>query len=225
MISHELSWPSNHLPPECLFNSFLGLTSKKYQSSALLTRCEGNPPLTGAFPSQRAQLTRKASSSSLTLSRASISCVVCALLKWGSWVSISKLWDLNIFIVTNRSVIWRKPPEFVQLRSVWTIICLAFIHMKLQRSFLILQTVCVEIVRSSMCQRSQRTGGSSLELCWHEKEHKRPSYPSITRSISLSVMTWLLVKNYTQRVNYGTPFLYVLHMILLDRDRKRTQVI
>ena len=95
---------------------------------------------------------------------------VCALIKLGSWVLISRLWVLNIFIVTIRSVIWRQPHELV--RSVWTIIGLAFIHMKLQRSCLILQAVCMEIVRSSMCQRSQRTGGRSLAFCRQEKEHK-----------------------------------------------------
>ena len=36
----------------CLINSLLGLTSNKYQSSALLALCEGNPPMTSGTPSQ-----------------------------------------------------------------------------------------------------------------------------------------------------------------------------
>ena len=38
---------------ECLFNSLLRLTAKKHQRSALLSLCEGNPLVTGGFPSKR----------------------------------------------------------------------------------------------------------------------------------------------------------------------------
>ena len=39
---------------KCLYKSFLGLSSMKYQRSALLAPCEDNPPVVGGFPSQRA---------------------------------------------------------------------------------------------------------------------------------------------------------------------------
>ena len=39
---------------KCLFSSFFRLTTKKeHQSSALWVLCEGNPPVTGAFHSQK----------------------------------------------------------------------------------------------------------------------------------------------------------------------------
>ena len=37
---------------ECLFNSLFRLTSRKHQSPASLTLCEGNPVVTGGFRSQ-----------------------------------------------------------------------------------------------------------------------------------------------------------------------------
>ena len=37
-----------------LYKSFFGLSSMKYQRSALLAPCEGNPPVIGGFPSQKA---------------------------------------------------------------------------------------------------------------------------------------------------------------------------
>ena len=44
---------SNHQQLECFFNSLL-TTQRKYQSPTLLVLCEGNPPGTGRFSSQRA---------------------------------------------------------------------------------------------------------------------------------------------------------------------------
>ena len=44
---------SDHWPLDYLFNRLFRLTSKKHQGSALLTLCDGNPPVTGGFPSQR----------------------------------------------------------------------------------------------------------------------------------------------------------------------------
>ena len=38
---------------KCLYKSFFGLSSMKYQRSALLAPCEGNPPVIGGFPSQK----------------------------------------------------------------------------------------------------------------------------------------------------------------------------
>ena len=41
-----------------LFNIFLWLTTMKHQRSALLSLCEGNPPVTGGFP-HKGRVTRK----------------------------------------------------------------------------------------------------------------------------------------------------------------------
>ena len=46
------SWLSNHQQLNCLFNSLFWQQGKP-QSSTLLTLCEGNPPVTGGFPTQR----------------------------------------------------------------------------------------------------------------------------------------------------------------------------
>ena len=43
-----------HWPHDCLFKTMFRQTSKQHQSPALLALCEGNPPVTGGFPSQRA---------------------------------------------------------------------------------------------------------------------------------------------------------------------------
>ena len=53
VLSYEYHGISNHWQCVCLFNSLLKPT-KKYQRSLLLALCEGNPPVTGGFPSQRA---------------------------------------------------------------------------------------------------------------------------------------------------------------------------
>ena len=51
MTSHECHWVSNRRPLKCLSNSLFGLTtSKKHQRLALLTFCEGNPPVTRGVP-------------------------------------------------------------------------------------------------------------------------------------------------------------------------------
>ena len=54
VMSHEHHDISDHRSLERLLNSLFGLTSKKHQRSALLPFCEGNPQVTGGFPSQRA---------------------------------------------------------------------------------------------------------------------------------------------------------------------------
>ena len=38
---------------DCLFNSLFGWQQRNHESSTLLTPCEGNPPMTCGFPSQR----------------------------------------------------------------------------------------------------------------------------------------------------------------------------
>ena len=52
---------STHQQLHGLFNYLLWAISKKYQSSALLALCEGNSPVTGEFPSQRASNAERAS--------------------------------------------------------------------------------------------------------------------------------------------------------------------
>ena len=56
---------SDHQPLECLFNRLFGITSKKHHRSALLALCEGNPPVTYRFPSQRVNNAENISISSL----------------------------------------------------------------------------------------------------------------------------------------------------------------
>ena len=53
-MSHEHHGVSNHWPLDCFFNSLFRVTSKKTSKPLLLVLCEGNPPVTGGFPSQRA---------------------------------------------------------------------------------------------------------------------------------------------------------------------------
>ena len=52
---------SNHRQFECLFYHLFRLTTKEHQSSSLhvMALCEGNPPVTGGFPSQRASNAKK----------------------------------------------------------------------------------------------------------------------------------------------------------------------
>ena len=45
---------SNCRSIECLFNRLFRLTTNEHQMSVLLGLCEGNPPVTSGFPSQRA---------------------------------------------------------------------------------------------------------------------------------------------------------------------------
>ena len=45
---------SNNWQLHCLFNCLLRCTSKRLSSSMLQALCEGNPPVTGGFPSQSA---------------------------------------------------------------------------------------------------------------------------------------------------------------------------
>ena len=54
VTSHNLHGVSNHRPFVCLFSGLLRLTRKKNFKDALLALCEGNPPVTGGFPSERA---------------------------------------------------------------------------------------------------------------------------------------------------------------------------
>ena len=49
---------SNHRRLDCLFIRSFRLTSKKTSKPVLLALCEGNPPMTGGFPSQ-GPVTRK----------------------------------------------------------------------------------------------------------------------------------------------------------------------
>ena len=58
--SHHISTAASKITGKwpVLINSFLGLTNKKKnQSSTSLALCEGNPPVTGGFPSQRPVMT------------------------------------------------------------------------------------------------------------------------------------------------------------------------
>ena len=48
---HERHGASIHRQPDCLFNRLFGLTSTSKPASLAL--CEGNPPVTDGFPSQR----------------------------------------------------------------------------------------------------------------------------------------------------------------------------
>ena len=52
--SHECHDILNHWQLQCLFNSLLMQTSKETSKVVLLVLCEGNPQVTGGFPSQRA---------------------------------------------------------------------------------------------------------------------------------------------------------------------------
>ena len=52
--SNECCGIWNRRSLDFLFNTLFRLTTKKYLSSALLSLCEGNSPVTGRFPSQRA---------------------------------------------------------------------------------------------------------------------------------------------------------------------------
>ena len=61
IISIPLQWPRNELPGvsnhqrlDRLFNRLFRLTSKKTSKPALLAFCEGNSPVTGGVPPQRA---------------------------------------------------------------------------------------------------------------------------------------------------------------------------
>ena len=54
MTSYECNCVSNHQQLNGLFSSLFRLTSNKTSKPALLALCEGNPPVTGGFPSQRA---------------------------------------------------------------------------------------------------------------------------------------------------------------------------
>ena len=45
---------SNHLPHDCLLNGIFRRRSKKTQKLRVTGLCEGNSPVTGEFPSQRA---------------------------------------------------------------------------------------------------------------------------------------------------------------------------
>ena len=61
LVSYTLEWlynehngVSNHRLYDCLFNSLLRLSSKKTSKTCVTGLCNGNPPVTGGFPSQRA---------------------------------------------------------------------------------------------------------------------------------------------------------------------------
>ena len=67
-ISSSLQWRhngrhgvANHQQLDGLFNYLLWSTSKKHRSSGLLALCEGNSPVTGDFPAQKASDAEKGS--------------------------------------------------------------------------------------------------------------------------------------------------------------------
>ena len=51
---NDLGGVSNHRRPNCLFNRLFKRRSKKTSKLRVTGLCEGNPPVTGGFPSQRA---------------------------------------------------------------------------------------------------------------------------------------------------------------------------
>ena len=51
---HHISSIKYHRQLGCLFKSLLSYEKRKHRSSTLLAICEGNPPVNGWFPSQRA---------------------------------------------------------------------------------------------------------------------------------------------------------------------------
>ena len=53
VTSNDRHGVSNYQSIDYLFHALFGLTTNKHQMSVLLSFCEGNPPLTGGFPSQR----------------------------------------------------------------------------------------------------------------------------------------------------------------------------
>ena len=52
-VTNDCQGVSNYWSIECLFSSLLRLTTKKYLRCVLLSLCEGNPPVTSGFPTQR----------------------------------------------------------------------------------------------------------------------------------------------------------------------------
>ena len=52
--NNELDGVSNHRRIDCLFNLMFSCRSKKTSKLRITGPCEGNPPMTGGFPSQRA---------------------------------------------------------------------------------------------------------------------------------------------------------------------------
>ena len=54
ITSHERRGVSNHQPHYCLLSNEFSLTTKAKSKPTLLIFCEGNPPVTGGFPSQKA---------------------------------------------------------------------------------------------------------------------------------------------------------------------------
>ena len=54
MTSWWAPWVSNHQPHECLLNRLFRRKSRKISKLRVTGLCEGNSPVTGEFPSQRA---------------------------------------------------------------------------------------------------------------------------------------------------------------------------
>ena len=54
VTSYEYHGISKHQQLKCFSTASLSYHQRKHQSSVLLALCEGNPPVTGGFPSQRA---------------------------------------------------------------------------------------------------------------------------------------------------------------------------
>ena len=51
---NERNWVSNHQPRDCLLNSLFRLKSKKASKLRATCFCEGNSPVSGEFPAQKA---------------------------------------------------------------------------------------------------------------------------------------------------------------------------
>ena len=58
---NELDGVSNHRRPDCLFNRFFRRISKKTSKLRVIDLCEGNSPVAGEFPAQRANNAEKVS--------------------------------------------------------------------------------------------------------------------------------------------------------------------
>ena len=58
---NERDGASNHRRPDCLFNRLLRHRSKKTSNLHFAGHCEGNPPVTGRFPPQRASKAKNVS--------------------------------------------------------------------------------------------------------------------------------------------------------------------
>ena len=91
---------SKHWQLDCLLNRLSGLRPKKTSKPALLALCEGNPPVTGGFPPQKASNTESVS-------------MVWRHHEWSNLISQGG-WSFVNWIVTGK---WRK--GCVSVRFSW----------------------------------------------------------------------------------------------------------